>query len=930
MAFLQRDKSLPSLRMHRGHSYEQALDEQAARAQARTQLEISMFENKLEGKLEASRKGGFMWEYRTKKLGSLANLTPTAQQGIEDTGRSPERTRSRGTSRLLSRSQTRGRTPDARINELRYNASTLREALTERGLPCPRARAECLVYQYDYNQDGWLTPNEFRQVLKEAEGKEHLHDELRVAWTEVLKLTSALSEARTASESLHRPQQRMPTNKKSTRPASKVSHSYSTSVLPTVVSSVQVQSHTISMPAQKGQQGGSVMRPPMELGEMSMASFPETFVPSPALPSLRAAAPAPPMAARPAEPPAPVAPMAPQTTNLPGIKSLDPNKPFASQVRDLWLHQAKRVIDLFHEWDTNQDNVISFSEFQKAVGTLGVTDRADIDRLWRQMDMDGSGEIVYHELVSALDSQLSTTKATERALDPNNSKHGFRYNKHDAQDAYKAIERREEKMVYGQDVNAGNAQVAEAHFTQGYLRGDKGVGDKFVPKEHRVGHVAGLKGKIDGTDVSTVKEQLREAMVDLATMRVIDIFRAWDTDESVRVPPDLAAPMPARASRGQPDCRAGFCVWPTWMSSPLEQGTLSPGEFAKAMVSLGFDATTEEMDAIFDQFDPDQSGLIEYSELERALRPGHVPIRKPRGTGPSPTGKTPAELKELAAEKRRRAKEARRPQKGLKEAKARREARATSSSDSMTLNPLQPLGPQLRDVLLSQMKRAIDLFKEFDTDRSNTISMAEFTKAFKDMFKVKPRDAADLFKQLDADSSGELTYHELLDALDAHLAPDGESEQARDPNNKAGGFRYNSIDSRDAHVAIERKEADNGAYSQAIRMDQQTADKQISHDAHVKESALKEHRQSKVEGVTLDRKKNAMVSFANARVVDVFRSWDLDEDGAISRNEFGKAMVSLGYRASKAEMDKVFKKFDPDGSGVIEYSELRQVMKGSQ
>ena len=74
--------------------------------------------------------------------------------------------------------------------------------------------------------------------------------------------------------------------------------------------------------------------------------------------------------------------------------------------------------------------------------------------------------------------------------------------------------------------------------------------------------------------------------------RVVDLFHLWDDDES---------------------------------------GTITRRELSKAMATLGLvDVSREELDVLFDSFDLDGSGVIEYAELQKALRPNR---RKPNARG---------------------------------------------------------------------------------------------------------------------------------------------------------------------------------------------------------------------------------------------------------------------------------------------------------
>ena len=64
------------------------------------------------------------------------------------------------------------------------------------------------------------------------------------------------------------------------------------------------------------------------------------------------------------------------------------------------------------------------------------------------------------------------------------------------------------------------------------------------------------------------------------------------------------------------------------------------------------------------------------------------------------------------------------------------------------------------------------------------------------------------------------------------------------------------------------------------------------------------------------------------RVIDLFREWDEDEDGTVSKKEFRKAMPMLGLHVPAQEVDTLFDSWDPDGSGMLELKELTRVLKG--
>ena len=72
--------------------------------------------------------------------------------------------------------------------------------------------------------------------------------------------------------------------------------------------------------------------------------------------------------------------------------------------------------------------------------------------------------------------------------------------------------------------------------------------------------------------------------------------------------------------------------------------------------------------------------------------------------------------------------------------------------------------------------------------------------------------------------------------------------------------------------------------------------------------------------------RDALVSNA-VRVIDLFREWDEDGDGEISRSEFSKALPLLGLSAPKAVVDMLFDNFDTDGSGQISFKEFNKLLR---
>lgn len=342
-------------------------------------------------------------------------------------------------------------------------------------------------------------------------------------------------------------------------------------------------------------------------------------------------------------------------------------------VRDMLRHQSSRVLDLFRKWDKDSSKVISYLEFEKAMSFLGIPKQADVRALWTAFDIDGSGDLTYHELLAALQPSLATRNPTAAALDPNGAKRvtSFEYGVQEQADAWTLIDRSEAptELPYAQAIR-NDQETADRNFARS-LRNDDAE-PTHVPIQRKAGRLPGvhLEDLADLTlalsspklnlspdptpdptpgptptptphldpnphpslsqvhlkpvaDGGSVQEQLADAMTRLATTRVIDVFRAWDSDES---------------------------------------GNISYREFSAALIALGLEeSSTEEMQNMFAEFDQNKNGQIDYYELKAILQPRGQgrrsgSQRKPsRKGGTNVTGIPPAELKtrKEAAQKRR-------------------------------------------------------------------------------------------------------------------------------------------------------------------------------------------------------------------------------------------------------------------------------------
>ena len=80
---------------------------------------------------------------------------------------------------------------------------------------------------------------------------------------------------------------------------------------------------------------------------------------------------------------------------------------------------------------------------------------------------------------------------------------------------------------------------------------------------------------------------------------------------------------------------------------------------------------------------------------------------------------------------------------------------------------------------------------------------------------------------------------------------------------------------------------------------------------------------SSPEALLLDLVQTLGKAHVTARVRDIFRSWDADGSGTVSRREFGRMLPAIGMTGVETEdVDRLFSSLDTDGSGSLDVLEL--------
>ena len=470
------------------------------------------------------------------------------------------------------------------------------------------------------------------------------------------------------------------------------------------------------------------------------------------------------------------------------------------ELRDVLRLAASRTTDgdLFGEFDADLDGRISKVEFRRSIGKLGFhVDKRVADALFSLLDHRNEGAVEWRKM-----NRMLITGMVEFAEDepPPPAPEA------PSRPLLKAKSASSSKSVTAPSHPAlSSGHVASAPRSVSISKEQRATG-RISPEPDRA---SDRSSPVDAALVSGVVTQLRDALTAQAS-RVIDLFSEWDDDGD---------------------------------------GLVSKLEFRKAMPMIGLQVSRRDAERLFDSFDPDGSGCIDYRELHKLLRRQDAPLRKALQAGGA------GEIKTSSSNARR-----------LRQQKSGGGMlRGVDIDEESSV----PVAEQLSGHLSKHAVRVIDLFREWDDDGDGVVNRAEFRKAMPMLGLEVSREAVlALFDSWDPDHSGTLTISELS----RRLRRGGEVEL--DESLRVGATVKVFFRSRNK-VQLRKLRGVPGSAAYATLAVHNT-------DA------------SQVQG----RLRDALS--ANAwRVADLLCAWEKDGDSLVSRDEFVAMLPAVGIRANR-------------------------------
>ena len=319
-------------------------------------------------------------------------------------------------------------------------------------------------------------------------------------------------------------------------------------------------------------------------------------------------------------------------------------------------------------------------------------------------------------------------------------------------------------------------------------------------------------------------------------------------------------------------------------------GSIEVQEFRQGLINLGFGSDREALNAICRSADVDGSGEVDVTEFARTLAEIDTDLRERFGAGDAAARRDNHGRRTSVDMGRDEYDHA------LDKDLAARRKNLRASQNRLLDDFMGKLGQKYGG---HTMLRA---FRQFDTDRSGTLSVDEFRAGLQSLgFNPNSGDALAICNVIDADHDGELEFEEFAKRL-------GQREEGIRGNFERGESSRNVVTGAKGK---ERAERDRKHFAEKMRS-----------------VSLRRHELSKRENRMLDALMQKLnMRFGRSGMTAAFRMFDKDKSGSITVQEFQKSLHELGMHWSKGDIQKIATFVDGDSSGIINYGEFASALK---
>ena len=382
--------------------------------------------------------------------------------------------------------------------------------------------------------------------------------------------------------------------------------------------------------------------------------------------------------------------------------------------REVADHTEEELLARFHALDADGSGQVDVSEYIRySLRDALMRSSSRVIDLFRQWDDDGSGEIDKKEFRQAIlamgfdfigDPSEIDLIFDEFDTDASGKIDYKELNKHLRQGAGSALDPSLQPGAAG-DISTTSANRHK-------LR-------RHVPGAAKPKGSVVVQGSIDPESDVPIQDQLRELLTTNA-VRVIDLFREWDDNGD---------------------------------------GLVDKKEFRKAISALGWQASKEDVNGLFDALDADGGGTLEYNELNKAFRRGgSVKLDAKLQAGAAGEIELKAKNKFGSSSDRKAS--------SKYSIGVQKKASTTPKAAGQKLTTEELILEDLHKILARNAPRLEQLFKRWDTNGDGQIDRKEWAEALPMIGVSSTTEMINLlFDEFDADGSDTIDINELRGAV---------------------------------------------------------------------------------------------------------------------------------------------------------------------